>query len=110
MSGQTHEIYNYISKATVDYISIILLIYSSGLQFIENLFNFKLIFFPISNNFNIDNAHFLIIFIFLFAVSSIVLLLSSLNVTSKCQCIISIPQCPRTAFSNKSILGARLLM
>ena len=91
------KIYNYISKIMSCLNSIILLIYSSGLQFIENLFNFKLIFFPISNNFNIDNAHFLIIFIFLFAVYSIILLLSSLNVTSKGQCIISMPQCQREA-------------
>ncbi len=47
-----------------------------------------------------DKHHLFMIFRFCSAVLSNVVLLSSLNVTSKCQCIISTDQCSLTVLAN----------
>lgn len=64
----------------------------------------------ISIIFNILIHHFLIIFKFSAALLSIVLFASSLNVTSKCQCILSTLQWPLTDLENNSISSFKLLI
>ena len=54
--------------------------------------------------------HFLIIFWFSAAILFSVWLLSSLNVTSSCQCIDSTDQCPLTALEKSSISGVKLVI
>ena len=64
----------------------------------------------ISTIFKMLKHHFRMIFRFSAACLSSVVFASSLNVTSKCQCILSTLQCPLTARLNNSTSSFRLLI
>lgn len=63
-----------------------------------------------SVTFKMLRHHFLMMFRFCAAVLSIVAFASSRKVTSRCQCILSMHQCPRTARLANSISSFKLLM